>query len=49
VVVVRCEGINISGNFFRSKCKSLMQGKWCMMYIYLKVNDTSSRSLKEGY
>lgn len=24
VVVVRCEGINISGNFFRSKCKLLM-------------------------
>lgn len=21
VVVVRCEGINISGNFYRNKCK----------------------------
>lgn len=29
VVVVRCEGINISGNFYRNKCKlSYVLGEW---------------------
>jgi len=39
VVIVRCEGINISGNFYRNKCKYFKTEKQTSCLVIISLND----------